>query len=227
MTHYDELLTRTAVPREAFLATPLIRRALAGDIRPAEYRAYLGQAYHHVKHTCNLLALAASRCGEGDRRLQEALFEYIQEERGHERWILDDIAALGGDRGAVAAAQPGTACAAMVGYAYYAIEHISPYSLLGMVHVLEGVSAGIADSAAQAIAKNLGRPLNQGGFSYLTSHGALDQDHVAFFCDLVNGIADPRHRAAIIDTARIMYGLFGNIFQEVEQIAGRETADAA
>ena len=28
-------------------------------------------------------------------------------------------------------------------------------------------------------------------FTYLTSHGALDQDHMRFFADLVNGLDDP------------------------------------
>lgn len=227
MSFYDELVTQTGPAREAFQATPLIRRALVGDITLPVYRAYLGQAYHHVKHTCNLLALAASRCGPADRPLQAALFNYISEESGHEAWILDDIAALGGDAPAVAAAQPGTACSAMVGYAYYAIEHISPYSLLGMVHVLEGMSVGLADAAAGAIAKALGRPLDGGGFQYLTSHGALDQDHVAFYRDLVDGIADPAQQSVIVATARIMYELFGGIFAEVDRLSGAGAADAA
>ena len=64
----------------------------------------------------------------------------MEEERGHEKWILNDIAAMGGDAAAVSDGQPGIACQVMVGYTYYAIEWISPYAMLGSVHVLEGMS---------------------------------------------------------------------------------------
>jgi hypothetical protein len=50
----------------------------------------------------------------------------MKEERGHDKWILDDIPALGGDADKIANDKPDTACAIMVGYAYYSIEHISP-----------------------------------------------------------------------------------------------------
>lgn len=227
MPFYDELVSGTRAERETFLSTPLIQRALAGSITRPLYLSYLSQAYHHVKHTCNLLALAASRCGPDDRRYQHALFEYIGEERGHEQWILDDIAALGGNAVSVAAEHPGTACSAMVGYAYYAIEHLSPYAMLGMVHVLEGISVGLAQSAADSISAAIGQPVESGGFRYLISHGALDQDHVAFFAELVNGITEADARATIVETARIMYGLFGGIFVEIDTAAAEEKANAA
>ena len=136
---FERLKAETESDRKAFAAIPLIGETIANGVSKDVYLAFLGQAYHHVKHTCNLLALAASRCGDGDRAYQNALFEYIAEEKGHELWILDDIAALGGDAEAVARGQPDAPCAAMIGYVYYAIEHISPYCLLGMVHVLEEI----------------------------------------------------------------------------------------
>lgn len=102
-----------------------------------------------MKHTFPLLALAASRTE--DERYQDALVEYMEEERGHEKWILDDIRALGGDASAVAASEAGPACKVMVGYTYYAIEHISPYAMLGSVHVLEGMSVLLADQLADSL----------------------------------------------------------------------------
>lgn len=212
---YEELLVATAAERAAFQAIPVIAQACTQGVSRAAYVDYLGQAYHHVRHTCPLLALAASRCGEHDGTYRDALFDYIAEERGHEAWILEDIAALGGDAGAVAASGPRLPCRLMVAYAHYAIAFVSPYAMLGMVHVLEGMSVALAQRAASAIATRVGLGSHGGGFRYLSSHGGLDVEHVAFFRSLVDGIADPEARAAIVDTARVIYRLYGDLFSEV------------
>ena len=145
MSFYETLEKETAPEREKFLAIPLVEQAVrSGGPRPL-YLAFLEQAYHHVSHTFPLLAFAASRTT--DERYQDALVEYMEEERGHEKWILDDIRILGGDAQRVREGQPAPACAIMVGYAYYAIEHISPYAMLGSVHVLEGTYEALRMSA--------------------------------------------------------------------------------
>jgi len=215
MSHYEQLLRETSAQREAFLTIPIIRGALENGVDRALYLAYLGEAYHHVKHTCPLLALAVARCRKGDDPLREALLAYISEERGHDEWILDDIAALGGDVAAIRAAQGGPAVRIMVGYAYFAVEWISPYTLLGMVHVLEGISAMIALRAARSIRSRIGESRGK-GFSYLESHGSLDQEHVKFFEVLVNRVEAPETRDMIVDSAKIMYRLFGAVFKDLE-----------
>ena len=53
-------------------------------------------------------------------------------------------------------------------------------------------------------------------FTYLNSHGALDQDHMVFFQGLMNRIEDPADQAAIIAMARDMFGLFGGMFASIE-----------
>jgi pyrroloquinoline quinone (PQQ) biosynthesis protein C len=138
----------------------------------------------------------------------------MEEERGHEKWILNDIVAFGGNAEAVAAGKPSEACQILVGYTYYAIQWISPYALLGSVHVLEGMSTMLADKAADAIQRTIG-DTKKDGFSYLRSHGALDIEHVAFFRELVNKISDPGVQRLIIDTSRIIYRLYGDIFRDL------------
>ncbi len=212
MNFYDTLQNATQNERDAFLSIPLIGVATNNGVSRQLYLAFLVQAYHHVKHTFPLLALAASLTT--DEAYQDALVEYMEEERGHEKWILDDIAAIGGDAAAVRNGEPGAACKVMVGYTYYAIQHVSPYAMLGSVHVLEGMSTLLADRAAASIAMSLQRSDDK-GFSYLKSHGALDIEHVAFFKKLVGAIDDPAAQKVIIDTSRIIYGLYGNIFREL------------
>lgn len=215
MQFFDRLFTETQTERAAFIATPVIQHALRQGVPAGMYVAFLGQAYHHVRHTCRLLSTAVARCSDRDQRYINALLEYIEEERGHEAWILDDIRALGGDAEAVRRGQGDLPCRLMVAYVYYAIEHVSPYAMLGMVHVLEGMSAALATAAAGTLKASFG--IQDGrGFSYLGSHGSLDQQHVAFFRDLVNGIDDPVAQEAIIETARVVYRLYADMFSTIE-----------
>lgn len=217
MAFHDRLTAETAAERNAFLHIPIVAHATVHGAARETYLAFLEQAYHHVRHTFPLLALAASRTG--DEYYQDALVEYMEEERGHEKWILDDIRFLGGDADAVAKGEPGQACAIMIGYAYYAIEHVSPYAMLGSVHVLEGLSVMLADKLADVLKTTLGLP-DDAGFSYLRSHGALDQEHVAFFRDTINGFKDRAIQDLIIAQSKIFYRLYGNIFQDIGNLSG-------
>jgi hypothetical protein len=212
MGFYDHLMNVTEKDREAFLAMPIVQHAIRNGASRSLYIDFLTEAYHHVKHTFPLLALAASRTS--DERYQDALIEYMKEERGHEKWILDDIRMVGGNPDAVRAGAPGAPCQIMVGYAYYAIEHVSPYAFLGSVHVLEGISVLLADKLADALKTSLGLE-SDAGFTYLRTHGSLDIEHVAFFRGLVDGFDDPATQRIIVENAKIFYRLYGAIFLDL------------
>ena len=64
----------------------------------------------------------------------------------------------------------------MVAYAYDTVMRRNPLGFFGMVHVLEGTSVALALAAADRIQAALKLPTN--AFSYLRSHGELDQQHV-------------------------------------------------
>jgi len=166
-----------------------------------------------------LLALAASLLMACGSRLEEptaawlrpALAEYIAEETGHEAWILDDIAASGGDPEAVRRRGPGLATELMVAYVYDYIGRRNPVGFLGMVHVLEGTSVALATRAAQAMRKALDLP--EAAFTYLTSHGSLDRKHVQYFASLVERVERPEDRDAVAHVAGVVYRLYGDIFR--------------
>ena len=75
-------------------------------LRLDSYLAFLGQAYHHVKHTVPLLMACGGRLPEKLNWLRTAVAEYIAEEIGHEEWILNDINASGGNADAVRNSKP-------------------------------------------------------------------------------------------------------------------------
>ena len=220
---FDRLVRETKEEQARFAVTPQLLAGLMGQISRANYLAYLTEAYHHVRHTVPLMQAARHRLHDrGDAMLVDALDEYIVEETGHEEWILDDIAAAGGDRAAAAASTPAPATQAMVEHAYRTIEHGNPAAFFGMVFVLEGASVAMASSGAAAVQRNLGLPKT--AFRYLTSHGALDQDHMNFFERLMNRIGDPDDQSAIIAMARDMFGLFGGVFGSIELESPRHAA---
>lgn len=209
---FDELEAATFRDRLRFLTIPQVRAGLAGAIGRRAYIDYLGQAYHHVRHTVPLMQ--ATRARLLDRpELVAALDDYIEEETGHEEWILSDIAAAGGDADAARNSEPHPATRAMVEHAYARIASGNAAAFFGMVYVLESVSVALAQRGANAVAERLGLPPE--AFTYLTSHGALDQHHMAFFAGLVNGLPN-EDRDAILSMAREMFGLFGAVFASIE-----------
>ena len=165
MSFFDELNNETRRERDHLLAAPIINRALTATITRDEYVAFLCQAYHHVKHTVPLLMAVGSRLPEKYEWLREAVAEYIEEELGHQEWILNDIAACGYDKEATRLSQANENTELMVAYAYDMVSRINPLGFFGMVHVLEGTSVAIADKAANGILKALSLPKQ--AFSYL------------------------------------------------------------
>ncbi|MFT6915348.1 MAG: long-chain acyl-CoA synthetase [Motiliproteus sp.] len=206
MTFYQQLLDSTQTERGLLLSSPVIQQALSGEVSLARYLAFLGQAYHHVRHTVPLLMSCGSQLRDDQAWLQPALIDYINEEAGHEQWILNDITAAGGYPLETLDAGPSLETELMVAYAYDSINRDNPLSFLGMVHVLEGTSTALATQAADKIQTSLGLPDN--AFSYLSSHGELDLEHVKAFEQLVNRISDPEDQRAIIHAARAHYRLY-------------------
>ncbi|WP_249364377.1 TenA family transcriptional regulator [Pseudoalteromonas ruthenica] len=213
MTFFEQLVAKTEAQRQYLLSAPIISEALAGKVSLDQYVAFLTQAYHHVKHTVPLLMACGARVPEQKEWLRDALAEYIEEELGHQEWILNDIAACGFDKEQARASKPAMATELMVSYAYDTIARNNPLGFFGMVHVLEGTSIALADSAASEIKTSLALP--QKAFTYLTSHGALDQEHVKFFQGLMNRITDTDDQHAIIHAAQRFYHLYGNIFHSL------------
>ncbi|MEZ5650313.1 MAG: iron-containing redox enzyme family protein [Burkholderiaceae bacterium] len=226
MTNFIERLTReTADDRQNLLTAPIIGRALSGRITRDDYLRFLHEAYHHVRHTVPLLEACRAALPARLTWMTPAFDEYVDEERGHEAWILADIAAAGGDARATRDGQPGRATELMVAYAYDLIARVNPLGFLGMVHVLEGTSASLALQAADAIQKVLGLPPL--AMTYLRSHGHLDQDHTDHYATLVNRLDDEADRRAIVHAAGMFYELYGNVFRSLDSPRATVASDAA
>jgi pyrroloquinoline quinone (PQQ) biosynthesis protein C len=213
LNFFNTLQTTTEKDRESLFSAPIIQAALMGEIEKHQYVDFLTQAFHHVKHTVPLLMACGSRLTDEHNWLRTAIAEYIEEEIGHEEWILSDIAACGADAEKVRSSKPHISTEMMVAYAYHQIDRSNPIGFFGMVHVLEGTSIALATNAASAIKSSLSLPPT--AFSYLNSHGSLDLEHVKFFESLMNQVTKPSDQETIIHCAKNFYKLYGDIFRSI------------
>jgi len=213
MAFFDTLSRETESARTELLAAPIIERSLRREITMDDYVGFLVQAYHHVKHTTPLLMALGARLPEAKEWLRVAVAEYIEEELGHQEWILNDIASCGYDKEFVRRSRPHATTELMVAYAYDMIQRVDPLGLFGMVHVLEGTSINLAERVADAVRETLGLP--RSAFTYLYSHGSLDQQHVQFFEGLMDQIVDEGEQQQIIHSCNMFYLLYGNIFRSL------------
>lgn len=223
-TFHDHLLAETRRERDGLIAIPIVQEALAGRVARADYVAFLAQAFHHVRHTVPLLMACGARLPARLEWLRAAVGEYIEEEMGHHEWILDDLAACGADREAMARSAPAEATELMVAYAYDTIARGNPVGFFGMVLVLEGTSVALATRAAEALETSLGLPRN--AFTYLRSHGDLDVAHTGFYETLMNRLDDEDDRRAVIHAAKRFYRLYGDVFRTLRD-APAALAEAA
>ena len=210
MSFYEQLAAATASERDYLLSSPIITKCMRGDVTRESYLAFLGQAFHHVRHTTPLLMLLGGRLPERLAWLRRAVAEYIEEEIGHEEWILNDIAAAGGDAVAVRNSGPDLPAEVMVAYAYDLVNRGNPAGFFGMVFVLEGTSVAMALNAADRIQQALALP--DAAFSYLRSHGTLDQEHTRHLADLLEKMT-PDDQQEVIRCAKVFFRLYAAIFR--------------
>ena len=110
----------------------------------------------------------------------------------------------------------------MVAYAYDTVQRRNPLGFFGMVYVLEGTSVALALRAADRIQATLQLP--PGAFSYLRSHGQLDQQHVGDLAGILEKLTDAADRAAVIRCARGIFWLYGNVFRGLEAASRAQSA---
>jgi pyrroloquinoline quinone (PQQ) biosynthesis protein C len=209
-TFFSEIEAITADARQRLEHASAIERCLQGQVEMQTYTAFLTEAYHHVKHTVPLLMACGSRLPERLEWLREAIVHYIEEEVGHQEWILNDLQSLGVDKELVRHGKPSLPTELMVSYAYDTVARNNPVSLFGMVYALEKTSSTIANYAVDQIVSAL--DLTPDAMTYMVSHGSLDVEHMQHFEKLMNRLEDDGDKAAVLHAVSVFYALYTNIF---------------
>jgi len=100
------------------------------------------------------------------------LERHIEQERGHDEWVLEDLGVLGIDR-SVLSRVPSPAVACMIGSQYYWALHYHPVAVLGYMAVTEGYPT--PPRLIERLIESTGLPRR--AFTTLMEHAELDPDH--------------------------------------------------
>jgi pyrroloquinoline quinone (PQQ) biosynthesis protein C len=215
---FAELVTRTDEDRRRFENHPVVLAAVADGMSIERYRALLLELYHVVWYFNPVSAAAAARMGQpSDESLQPIrhfLYQHMQEEMGHETWVLNDLQAVGVPREAALAHEPSAHTLALTGYNHWAAEHRHPCSALGMLYVLEVIASVYGGPFASAIREAL---LLQGsaGVSFIESHASLDTQHMADLRGVLNQVQDAAAQAAVLQSVRVNFHHFTRIIEAI------------
>ena len=212
MSFFITLVEDSDVSRRSIERLPRVNAMMHKGLALPEYRAFLHDLYHIVWHFCPVIAAAAARCDDTLRQVRYELYERLEEEKGHELWVLEDLEAMGGDTARARAEPPSAPVQAMIGYNYYAAEHVHPCAVLGMLYVLEVIASVYGGKVADSIARALGREAAAGGFRFLSSHATMDADHMAKLNVLLKTIDQPAAQAAVVHSTRVNFHQFGQLF---------------
>ncbi|QSQ25788.1 iron-containing redox enzyme family protein [Pyxidicoccus parkwayensis] len=191
-------------------------RLFGGTIDTEGYIHYLIQTYHYARWSTPILGEAGERLKRLGRHpeLAELLVQKAGEERGHERWLLSDLANLGCPRERVEEAAHRPAVDAYVGWNFFTSRSGVPTAVLGTAYVLEYLSQTRAGVAAERLQAAASIPNIHKSVTFLRSHGALDGDHVAEMARILGRLTDSEDQAAILFSARATRSLYPCIFRE-------------
>jgi pyrroloquinoline quinone (PQQ) biosynthesis protein C len=211
---FADLVTRTDEDRRGFENHPVVMEAVAKGMSVERYRALLLELYHVVWHFNPVCAAAASRLSDEHQGVRYFLYEHMQEESGHEHWVMNDLEAIGVAPQATREHGPSVNTLALNGYNYWAADRRHPASVLGMLYALEVIASVYGGPFASAIRESL---LLDGdrGVSFIDSHATMDAKHMAELRTVLNLIKDDAAREAIAESVRVNFHHFTRIIEAI------------
>ena len=211
---FADLVIRTDEARRAFETNPVVLDAVANGMPIERYRKLLLELYHVVWHFNPVCAAAASRIPDSHRQIRYYLYEHMQEESGHEEWVMSDLEAIGVARDSTVAHSPAMYTLSLNGYNYWAADRRDPCSVLGMMYALEVIASVYGGPFSSAIRESL---LLEGerGVSFISSHATMDAEHMASLRTILNTIVDEPTRDAIVESTLVNFHHVTRIFEAI------------
>jgi len=178
------------------------------------YRKFLLELYHLVWHFNPVTAAAVSRIADSHRQIRYHLYEHMQEESGHEQWVMNDLEAVGVTPQDTRAYPPCADTLALCGYNYWVADRGNPCSVLGMIYALEVIASVYGGPFASAVKESL---LLEGerGVSFIGSHATMDVVHMAGLRTVLNTLTDSASRDAIVESTLVNFHHITRIFESV------------
>jgi hypothetical protein len=180
--------------------------ALVEHPRIAElWPAYLMMQHAIIRATVPLTRAAEERARalSSDDPLAAELARYLEthidEERGHDATLLDDLELLGVERSAVLEHMPSPAIASLVGCQYYWVFHFHPVAVLGYIAVMEGFPP--THELIETLIVRTGYP--RAAFTTFAEHCELDPGHRERLDRTIDSLPLRRDQEAVIGVSAI------------------------
>ena len=166
---------------------------------------YLFRLYGSVRASVPLMRTARARAVElapgcpVARALVPYLDDHIEEELGHDEWLLDDMEALGFERADVVGRPASPDVAEMVGTYYYWVLHGHPVALLSYFSVVEGnpVRTDTLDRVAATTS------IPREALRCIYRHAELDPHHSEEVDRLIDHLPLTAEQAALLETSAL------------------------
>ncbi len=211
---FIDLVARTDEARRTFETNSRVMAIVANGLPVARYRTLMLELYHLVWHFNPVCAAAASRIDDRHKQVRYFLYDHMQEEKGHEEWVLNDLAVVGVDAEHALRHKASTNMLALNGYNYWVADRLNPVGVLGMLYALEVVASVYGGPMTSAIQESL---LLEGdrGISFISSHAELDAQHMADLRIVLNDVHDAAAKQAIIESVCFNFEQFGKVLEAV------------
>jgi pyrroloquinoline quinone (PQQ) biosynthesis protein C len=211
---FADLVTRTDEARREFETNSRMLDIVANGLPLQRYRNLLLELYHVVWHFNPVCAAAASRVSDEHKQVRYFLYDHMNEEKGHEEWVLNDLGVVGVKPEQALAYKPTNFMLALNGYNYWAADRRHPCSVLGMLYALEVVASVYGGPMTAAITDSL---LLEGdrGISFISSHATLDAEHMADLRVILNTLHDDAAKDAVIESTVFNFHQFGRVLEAI------------
>ena len=213
-TFFIDLVSQSDEARREFETSSKVLDIVANGLPIERYRKLLLELYHVVWHFNPTCAAAACRVGDKHRAVRYFLYDHMHEEKGHEEWVLNDLAVVGVGRETALAYAPSLVLLGLNGYNYWSADRRHPCSVLGMIYTLEVVASVYGGPMTAAITDSL---LLDGdrGISFISSHATMDAEHMAELRVILNQVDDAAAQEAIVESAIFNFHQFGRVLELV------------
>jgi hypothetical protein len=209
---FIDLVGSTDEARREFETSSKVLDIVANGLPLTRYQNLLLELYHVVWHFNPTCAAAAARMTDAHQSIRYFLYDHMKEEKGHEEWVLNDLAVVGVTADRAKSYKPSLVLLGLNGYNYWSADRRHPCSVLGMIYALEVVASVYGGPMTSAITDSL---LLEGdrGITFISSHATMDAEHMVELRVILNQIEDEAAKQAVVESTIFNFHQFGRVLE--------------
>lgn len=197
---------------EKMSRTPGFARIARQQMGVEHYKAIMREIYYHARENPQIQALATVYFRGKQREMVKGFFKHATSEIGHDQLALNDLKALEEDVTDLPYLQPLPATTALIGYAFYQIQHLNPLGYLGYLFHLEFMPTQGGKEYMKAF-QAAGVP--EEALSFVKDHATIDIGHNKLMERYIDELVQtPEDIDAVVHAARVTAYLYGAMVQQ-------------